>query len=258
MGSLSWNRDRAAVKHVLPPTLQHTFNWCHEWREGDENTPGRTWQKEPVPSVMENMREPRVCSLQRQTVFWDRNRKTKPERSFGLGLKHPRGKWGKDHKVSECWAPCCDPPQRRGEARWCWFAKHRQAHGGWTHCWSAWCQAKRSLIYGVVCYLFSGMHCLQTKKAEETLRKDINLLKKFRKKHPSASNLSFSKRNNSLQCSPRGLLAATIVPRPCNSYLKCFHENICCYQGPKGSWKLHKIDIEEILSEALQISGFVA
>lgn len=36
-------------------------------------------------------------------------------------------------------------------------------------------------LYGVVCYLSSGMHCLQTKTVEETLRKDINLLKQTRK-----------------------------------------------------------------------------
>lgn len=57
---------------------------------------------------------------------------------------------------------------------------------GWTHYWPAWFQAKCSLLYGVVCYLSSGMHCLQTKTVEETLRKDINLLKQTRKKYPSA------------------------------------------------------------------------
>lgn len=83
----------------------------------------------------------------------------------------------------------------RGELKRCWFAKHRQAHGGWTHCWSAWFQAKCSLLYGVVCHLSSGMHCLQTKRVEETMRKDTNLFKQIREKHPSASHHSFSKKH---------------------------------------------------------------
>lgn len=85
---------------------------------------------------------------------------------------------------------------------------------------TAWFQAKCLLLYGVVCHLSSGIHCLQ--RVEETLRKDTNLFKQIKAKYPSASGHSSSKKHL-LGTSPKGLLTATTTLRPCNSYLKCFH-----------------------------------
>lgn len=71
-----------------------------ELREGNENTLERSCSVEALYNVMENIREVRVCSLEkvcdiasgRDTLARNTCTKTMAESSFGLLLKHPQGK----------------------------------------------------------------------------------------------------------------------------------------------------------------------
>lgn len=73
-GSVKWAHSPETKTELesnspcIPPS-NTPFPGCHKWGEGNDNTLERTWQKESVPSVMENTTEPRVYSLERHTVF---------------------------------------------------------------------------------------------------------------------------------------------------------------------------------------------
>lgn len=156
-GSKKWAHSPETETGLEPntpctPPLNTPSPGCHQWGEGD-NTLERTWQKEPVPGVMENMREPRVCSLERQMVF--QGETPLPGSHAGKQSLRLTLVCGSNiHKGSEARIRKCHVAEllalthhrgERGET-WCWFAKHRQAQGGWTRCWSAWFQAKCSLL----------------------------------------------------------------------------------------------------------------